>query len=65
MRVCCWCHRVREPAELIAFWPIGRRDRVRYVCRPSGQGACFRNVVSWVGVHELEPADEFLRRYAA
>lgn len=48
--ICAACGVARDPADLLAFWPIGRPALRRFVCRPTRPSpkafdACFRRVV--------------------
>lgn len=56
--ICAACGLIRDPADLIAFWPVGQPDRVRYVCRPTrpspiAEASCFRVAVSTADVHAI------------
>ena len=58
--ICAACHVTRDASDLIAFWPIGRPEARRYVCRPTSpterRGPCFYQVVGTATVHEIELA---------
>lgn len=61
---CVACGVIREPASLIAFWPVGRPDLVRFVCRatepsPVTTESCFRAMVGPADVHAIAAADLF------
>ena len=58
---CAACGLLRDPDDLIAFWPVGYPGRVRFVCRPTrpspvAQESCFRAVVESRRVHEIGQA---------
>jgi hypothetical protein len=60
--ICAACGLNRDPDDLIAFWPVGYPDRVRFVCRvtrpsPVAQESCFRAVVASVAVHQIAAAN--------
>jgi hypothetical protein len=59
--ICAACRQTRELADLMAFWPIGRPEQRRYVCRPTcptgrAAGPCFYQVVGTATVHDIELA---------
>ncbi len=58
---CAACGVTREPTDLVAFWPVGRPELRRYVCRvtrpsPVTTEGCFRVMVGPRNVHEIGPA---------
>lgn len=51
---CAACRRIRPVEELVAFWPRGRLEEARLVCRPTADGGrCFRRSVGSVAVHDI------------
>jgi hypothetical protein len=65
---CDWCHNVLEPAAAIAYWPQGRPQDARFVCRPAPDNAelrstfaCFRQAVGSRHVHAIAPAHQVIR----
>lgn len=59
--ICAACGLIRDPDDLIAFWPVGHPGQVRYACRvtrpsPVAQESCFRAVVRSVFTHVIGPA---------
>lgn len=65
---CAACAKLRPLAELLAFWPLGARAVVRYVCRPAlaamGTESCFRQLVGPATVHAIAPAADLAERAA-
>jgi len=63
---CEACRAIRPLEELLAYWPIGARDVVRYVCRPSIPSPsfgrpCFARVVEHQAHHGIAPATDVHR----
>lgn len=59
--ICAACGLLRDPDDLIAFWPIGDPGQRRFACRvtrpsPVAQESCFRAVVASRLIHEIGPA---------
>lgn len=59
--ICAACGLIRDPDDLIAFWPVGHPGQVRYACRvtrpsPVADVSCFRSVVRSVFTHVIGPA---------
>ena len=60
--ICAACGLIRDPADLVAFWPVGRPDERRFVCRvtrpsPVSIESCFRAMVGPASIHEIGPAE--------
>lgn len=57
--ICVACRLLRDPADLLAFWPVGRDGERRHVCRPTRPtgplvgGPCFGRAVGPVSVHAI------------
>lgn len=61
--VCAACRVIRDPADLLVFWPIGQPEARRFVCRPTRPapdvfGPCFHRVVGPVNVHDIALAED-------
>lgn len=59
--LCAACGLLRDPGDLLAFWPVGYPGKRRYVCRPTrpsdqADGPCFTRAVGPVTVHTIELA---------
>jgi len=57
--ICSACHLTRDASDLIAFWPIGRPEARRFVCRPTCPsarmpGPCFGQIVGPASLHRIE-----------
>ncbi len=50
---CAACRVARDAAEMLAFWPVGRPDQRKFVCRPSSNGVCFRKTVATADAHAI------------
>lgn len=56
--ICAACRIIRDPADLLAFWPLGQPEARRFVCRPTcaardTYGPCFHRVVGPMNVHAI------------
>jgi hypothetical protein len=54
--ICAACRQTRDLEDLIVFWPIGRPEARRFVCRPTcgrQPGPCFYQVVGPITVHTI------------
>lgn len=56
--ICAACRLLRDPADLLAFWPLGQPEARRFVCRPTcaardAYGPCFHRVVGPMNVHGI------------
>lgn len=56
---CVHCRTARDPSAVVSFWPVGRPEDRRFVCRPSVNGGiCFRATVGPAHVHAIASAPE-------
>lgn len=55
--ICSACHVTRDVSDLIAYWPVGRPEARRFVCRPTcgteRRGPCFYQVVGTASIHTI------------